>query len=326
MTMPKLSSRRIYATLLVFIACMVICYSRTNVTSMNFTVDTDSAIDDALKNTPVCNSNDRPRQRALLTTLHAWSQFAHEHNIRYWIAYGTLVGYVQRGGLLPHDADIDILMLSQDTQYLVPLADRNFSSIYELKVHPQWSEVGYAQRSYFFAQNIDFKAPNARFRHRKLDYHVDIWPMYDFRPDLPRNTTSATRTLTEYNRSYRWMTTPAEWTFPLKACVFSGIRVWCPARPANLITWLYGSSSVNETDRRCVNNTWVRVWPRSLHRRIRSQCRQTNRASILSLFLTTDFLPWANEHSAKVEMVRTEKKGSYILETEIKVCQAHMYT
>src|ERR1700723_682656 len=60
-------------------------------------------IEQALGNISNCTPDDRARQRSLLTTLHAWTRLAHKYNIQYWIAYGSLVGYVQRRGLLPHD-------------------------------------------------------------------------------------------------------------------------------------------------------------------------------------------------------------------------------
>lgn len=223
---------------------------------VNIVSNSNVSIEDAIKTIPICNSHDRPRQEVLLSTLHAWSLFADKHNIRYWIAYGSLVGYVQRGGLLPHDSDTDILMLADDTKYLVPFSDVNFSSIHEIKVHPQWSHVGYAGRSYFPSKGFNFIAPNARFIHRKLRYHVDIWPMYDFDPSKPRKTSNTSKTLTEYSAGYSWISSPMEWTFPLKKCSFSGVKVWCPAMPERLVTNIYGAKAVHQTDKICVNGSW----------------------------------------------------------------------
>jgi hypothetical protein len=52
-------------------------------------------IEAALLNIPICTPNDRVRQRALLITLQTWNHLALKFHIQYWIAYGTLVGYVQ---------------------------------------------------------------------------------------------------------------------------------------------------------------------------------------------------------------------------------------
>ncbi|CAF4809987.1 unnamed protein product, partial [Rotaria socialis] len=115
----------------------------------------------------ICTPDDCARQRALLHTLLQWSQRAQEHNIQYWIAYKTLLGYVQRDGLLPHALNLDILVMAQGTSHLAELCTLNFSSDYELKLHPQWFIVEKTKRSYFNQEGIDFVEPNARFINRK---------------------------------------------------------------------------------------------------------------------------------------------------------------
>jgi len=259
MKTSKFSSRTTYATLLMFILYVVSYYSINNVIPVHFIPNANYSIESALEQIPTCNTDDRLRHRALLAALHAWTQFAYQYNIQYWIAYGTLVGYVQRHGLLPHDTDIDVLMLAQDTKYLLPFADTNFSSAYELKVHPQWYVVGYANRSYFPLEGFNFIAPNGRFIDRELRYYVEIWPINDIHPDQSRNTTNFNKTLTEYDTLFNWTSSPIEWTFPLKPCMFSGIEVWCPAMPERLVTMLYGIESLNQSDKRCVNDTWIRI-------------------------------------------------------------------
>ncbi|CAF3970644.1 unnamed protein product, partial [Rotaria sordida] len=96
------------------------------------------SIEKVLEHIPICTPKDRPRQRNLLTMLQAWSHLAEQHHIPYWISYGTLVGYVQRRGLLPHDLDVDVIMMSDDTPQLIKLSQLNFSSDYVIKVQPQW--------------------------------------------------------------------------------------------------------------------------------------------------------------------------------------------
>jgi len=106
-------------------------------------------IEQALERIPICNSQDRPRQRALLHTLQAWTHLAHSHHIRYWIAYRTLAGYLRHYDLSPYDQDIDILIMAQDTLQLIELEKADYPSIYELKIHPQWFMSEVSNRSYF---------------------------------------------------------------------------------------------------------------------------------------------------------------------------------
>jgi hypothetical protein len=157
---------------------------------------------------------------------------------------------------LPHDQDVDILMLAEDTRQLFELAQSNFSSSYELKVHPQWATVGYWNRSYLYSQGINFVAPNARFISRKDHRHVDIWPIYSYHPDQSTTNSNRIGMLTEYNKSYDWASSPRNWTFPLELCEFSNIKVWCPAEPSRLVNFMYGIGAINKSDATCINGTW----------------------------------------------------------------------
>lgn len=246
-----------FVSVIIFVSCFV--YNQYTDDRISYEIQSNDHpnLEIILEQIPVCTSYDRYRQRNLLKMLIDWDQFASKHRIQYWIAYGTLVGYVQRRGLLPHDEDIDVVILGKDTERLVPFVTRNFSSKYDIKVHPRWYIPGYQNRSYYSSKGIDFIAPNARFTHRLLHYHIDIWPIYEYHPDHPKNQTTTRRTLTDYNSDYEWSSTPRHWTFPLKRCEFSGIQVWCPAMPEKLVEKTYGASALNESDTRCVDGSWI---------------------------------------------------------------------
>ena len=217
------------------------------------------SIERILQQIPTCASNDHRRQRILLKALQAWAQLAEKHNLRYWIAYGSLIGYVQRGGLLPHDPDVDVVVMHDDMPLLVNMSQTNFSSNYEIRVQPQWNIVGYTKRSYFHDQGIHFVAPNARFIDRKTRDHVDIFPGYDFNPLYSNDTTAnqPSDNITEYDVSYNWLSYPRNWTYPLQTCYFSEIKVLCPAQPGKIVATMYGADSLRKSDKKCVNGSWV---------------------------------------------------------------------
>ncbi|CAF5094880.1 unnamed protein product [Rotaria sp. Silwood1] len=222
-------------------------------------LDNDDLIEKALQQVPTCTSGDRSRQRSLLTNLQVWSHLAEQYNLQYWISYGTLVGYVQRRGLLPHDHDIDIIMMTDDTPQLINISRMNFSSDYEIKVQPQWHIVDDTHRSYFLEQDINFIEPNARLFHRKTRYHIDIFPAYDFNPLYANKSIEdkQSENLTIYDTKYNWFSYPRSWTYPLKICYFSDIKVLCPAEPEKLVAFLYGSYAITTSNKKCVNGRWV---------------------------------------------------------------------
>lgn len=49
------------------------------------------------------------------------AKFCDEHNLRYFLAFGTLIGAVRHGGYIPWDDDIDIIMPRPDFNKLIEL-------------------------------------------------------------------------------------------------------------------------------------------------------------------------------------------------------------
>lgn len=57
-----------------------------------------------------------------------------KHNIRYWLAYGTLLGAVRNKQIIPWDEDIDIGVMLGDTPRILPLTLEFFRAGYPIKV------------------------------------------------------------------------------------------------------------------------------------------------------------------------------------------------
>ncbi len=65
-----------------------------------------------------------------LNLLEYFDQLCREHNLRYFVDYGTLLGAVRHQGFIPWDDDIDIVMLRDDYEKLKLIAQDEVSSPY----------------------------------------------------------------------------------------------------------------------------------------------------------------------------------------------------
>ena len=69
-------------------------------------------------------SNDEVKQ-VELDILSYVDRFCREHNLKYIINYGTLIGAVRHGGFIPWDDDIDISMPRDDYEMLITKFPQN---------------------------------------------------------------------------------------------------------------------------------------------------------------------------------------------------------
>lgn len=66
----------------------------------------------------------RQCQLASLHLLHVLDKVCEENGLRYWLAFGTLLGAVRHKGFIPWDDDIDVYMTMRDLKKLASIADK----------------------------------------------------------------------------------------------------------------------------------------------------------------------------------------------------------
>ncbi len=121
----------------------------------------------------------REIQLGLLEILKDVDTFCKDNNIRYSIAYGTLLGAVRHKGFIPWDDDIDILMPRPDfDRFVATYSSKRFRCLYGDKRFTQ-----------YFAKVEDpttLCKEKSISRSRQLGLNIDIFPV-DGKPDGTEN-------------------------------------------------------------------------------------------------------------------------------------------
>jgi len=198
-------------------------------------------------------TTDRKPWQKVLTR---WVEIAKQHNIRYFLTSGTLLGAWRDEEVIPYDQDMDIRIHIDDFDKLYPLRQRKFiwESYDDYETHFYFTRdwrLPYDLRRRFsckgkhveeYEGQCSFIDPNARMIYRQ--WHLDLYAFTSYQDVvkfLPHDAAF------EYKKSD---------IFPLTRCMFMGIETRCPQKPTAILNKLY--SSLKPT-RKCVNKTYVKI-------------------------------------------------------------------
>ena len=111
-----------------------------------------------------------------LDILSEIADFCDEHNLRYFLTYGSLIGAVRHHGFIPWDDDIDIQMPREDYNVLIKTFNQEKkNSNYEL-IAP-----GECKSRHSIVKIIDLRTvkiePGIDYSHGMLGIDVDIFPI-----------------------------------------------------------------------------------------------------------------------------------------------------
>lgn len=118
-------------------------------------------------------------QEIILKILIEIKKICVNHNIKYFLAYGTLLGAVRHKGFIPWDDDIDIVMFREDYEKFLSIADKELPEYYKLR------KPGDKDYPFYFAKIDDMRTTKIEQSTIKSKYKsgcwVDIFPI-DGRP------------------------------------------------------------------------------------------------------------------------------------------------
>ena len=118
----------------------------------------------------------RQVQEAETALLEIFAEICEKHHLRYYLAYGTLIGAIRHQGFIPWDDDIDVMMPRPDYERFLEVTG---SGLPEGVRVDHYSRQGYR----FYGSNIRFVNDRMQFavpRGREVEWQsvwIDVIPM-----------------------------------------------------------------------------------------------------------------------------------------------------
>ncbi len=114
------------------------------------------------------------KQQIIFDQLKDVDRFCRDNNIRYSIAYGTLLGAIRHGGFVPWDDDADIIMLREDYDRFVATYKSDKYHLLQFVHNPEEKEV-------FFNGYLKINDPSTYIASKqnliKYGVALDIFPL-----------------------------------------------------------------------------------------------------------------------------------------------------
>ena len=126
---------------------------------------------------------DDEKKELLAQILEKLTVFFAENNIKYYLAFGTLLGAVRHQGFIPWDDDVDLLVPRDSFIRLIHLCEDKKEELKTLNL--EIVEYGQNKKDYYKRFKIaDTRTVMEEFGEERSAVFVDIFPL-DYFPDMP---------------------------------------------------------------------------------------------------------------------------------------------
>jgi lipopolysaccharide cholinephosphotransferase len=138
-------------------------------------------------------------QDCIKETLYHFADFCEVHDLTYWLAYGTLIGAVRHGDIIPWDDDIDVWMPRGDYEKFVSA----FQDSADYSFHYMGNdEMQYDYRGIVCNQHT-LHSFNRRITDFRYGLHIDVFPLDYLDDDRRMRSRDAVRAYRLMDLSHR---------------------------------------------------------------------------------------------------------------------------
>ena len=186
----------------------------------------------------------------LIEALGVFMRVCAEAGVQPFLAHGTLIGWWWSRALLPWDDDIDVLLTHRELVALLRFNKRMFDKRYRLEINPHHNMRATLNR--WPGDQREQNKIDARFFDTHNGLYIDITALHPVDDVL-----MATKCPHVF---------PREWMFPLQRSTLSGIDVFVPSRPSDMLMQEYGPEVLTATRFNgyhfdSTSTTWLRDQP-----------------------------------------------------------------
>ncbi|KAF5404754.1 hypothetical protein PHET_01904 [Paragonimus heterotremus] len=213
-----------------------------------------------------CIKKKLPQRKVLYQLLQYWITLAHDHQILWWIACGTMLGSWRDKNMIPYDSDMDVAIFSSDENKLRALAtprSRMRDDEFNLIVRPgEYCPSGPGERiscdNRWVRTQEDtcaFCGPLARLMRNKQVF-MDVFLVHlELRLDEKHGIVELG--LLDESNDAKFVPDP-HLVFPLKSSKIMNLTVPMPRNPERLLELLYGRD-FRVPERKCdpLKGEWI---------------------------------------------------------------------